>query len=545
MAFLGSTGGNALNTGRGGFHPGVGPQDNNYPVSVSTGTELQSPVNGLQLRINSTQDLWTTYENLPAILTGVGKVTSTVINETDSGTFTVTQPCRVWLLRSPSWSAVDVSAYTLYSTLNSIGIDGGNTSIYYRDVDPGTYPYDNNSAMYIWSFDRPISEVSGTLGTAVVNGAGDTTANVSSTRISGQRGTIDPFHNGPVTYSISAGSLPPGFTLNASTGQITGTYTASGINTDGQVYSFTVRATDNSPGAKSTSDRAYTVTLSVPWLYRQIITTLYMVGGYKDSTAWSNGNRFPRSTETCTNLGNGCIDNYNYKSGMCSDNNGYVFGAGGGHSTALNTTSKFSHRTEVKASNPGGPGFNCGNTATAFAPDRNRSFTVGEGVSNCFRFTASTEAFATLGGGQAGNACQVSGENKGIFWGDANRSINFSTEGQSTISMAGGAHGQQKGLSSKLNIGYGGNEGTYNGGFNHRKINITNETYNTITKILPDCGEENYGMSQDRGYVLGEYNGAQNNNCGRLIYATDARTALSTSVQGNGGSSSGHCFWRD
>jgi hypothetical protein len=393
--------------------------------------------------------------------------------------------------------------------------------------------------------DTSTSATAGSLGTSTVSGAGDTIANTTASTVTGQRVTVDPFHNGPATYSISAGALPPGFTLNANTGVISGAYAAAGINTDGQVYNFTIRATDNAPGAKSATDRSYSVTLSVPWLYRQIITTLYMVGGYKDSTAWSNGNRFPRSTETCTNLGNGCIDNYNYKSGMCSDNNGYVFGAGGGHAVDLNATSKFSHRTEVKATNPGGPGYAASDTATAFAPDRNRSYTTGDGVSNMFRFTASTEAFATLGGGQGGHACQVSGENKGIYWGDANRSINFSTEAQAIISMAGGAHGQQKGLSSKLNLGYGGNEGTYNGGFNHRKINITNETYNTITKILPDCGEENYAMSQDRGYILGEYNGAQNNNCGRIIYATDATASGFTSVQGNGGASSGHCFWRN
>jgi hypothetical protein len=52
-------------------------------------------------------------------------------------------------------------------------------------------------------------------------------------------------------------------------------------------------------------------------------------------------------------------------------------------------------------------------------------------------------------------------------------------------------------------------------------------------------------MSQDRGYILGEYNGAQNNNCGRIIYATDATASGFTSVQGNGGASSGHCFWRN
>lgn len=391
------------------------------------------------------------------------------------------------------------------------------------------------------------SAAAGSIGTATVSGAGNTIANTTSNNVSATRVTVDPFHNGPVTYSLSSGSLPPGFTLNASTGVISGTYSASGINTDGQVYTFTIRATDNSPGAKGFTDRTYTVTLSVPWLYRQIITTMYMVGGYKDATAWSNANRFPRSTETCTNLGNGCIDNYNYKSGMCSDNNGYVFGAGGGHAVDLNTTSKFSIRTEVKVSNPGGPGYNCSDTGTAFAPDRNRSYTTGDGVSNMFRFTASTEAFATLGGGQGGHACSISGENKGIYWGDANRSINFSTEAQATIGIAAGAHGQQKGLSAKTGFGYGGNEGTYAGGFNYRKTNITTESYGTISKSWGNCGEENHAMSQDAGYIIGQYDDTigQNNRCGRTVYATDASSQLSATVQGNGGASSGHCFWRD
>ena len=285
----------------------------------------------------------------------------------------------------------------------------------------------------------------------------------------------------------------------------------------------------------------------MPWLYRQIITTAYMVGGYKDAVVWSNANRFPRSTETCTNLGDGLIDAYNYKSGMCGDNKGYIFGGSGAHATASTVNSAFNLRTETKGTNAPAMAFACGNTMTTFAPDRNRSFTVGEGVSNCFRFTVSTESYATLGGGQGGHAAAVSGENKGIWWGDANRSINFSTEGQAVITMAGGAHGQQKGLSAKTGYGYGGNEGTYAGGYNHRKINITAETYGTISKSWPNCGEENYAMTQDRGYMIGQYDDSigQNNRCGRLIYATDVSAQLGTTVQGHGGASSGHCFWRD
>lgn len=390
--------------------------------------------------------------------------------------------------------------------------------------------------------DTSLSAPAGSLGTSTVNGTGDTIANTGSTSVSGQREVFDPWHNG-ITYSIVSGSLPPGFTLNSSTGQISGSYSASGINTDGQVYNFTVRAADNSSGAQTVSDRAYSVTLSVPWLYRQIITTLYMAGGYKDSQLWSNVNRFPRSTETCTNLGDGLIDNYHYKSGMCDTDRGHIFNG--------NSTTTFNMRNETKVNGVGAPGYSCGNIGTVFAPDRNRSFTVGEGVSNCFRFTASTNSFATLGGGNDGHATGVSGENKGIWWGHAgsnqNRRIEFSTETQATIGMQGGAHGQQKGLPAKTGYGYGGNEGSYAGGYNYRKINIANESYGTISKPWGNCGEENHGMSQDRGYMLAQYDDSigQNNRCGRIIYSTDAAAQLGTTVQGHGGASSGHCFWRD
>jgi hypothetical protein len=58
----------------------------------------------------------------------------------------------------------------------------------------------------------------------------------------------------PVTWSIVAGTLPAGLSLNASTGQISGTPTALGVS------NFTVRATDQStPPATPQSDLSITV----------------------------------------------------------------------------------------------------------------------------------------------------------------------------------------------------------------------------------------------------------------------------------------------
>lgn len=59
----------------------------------------------------------------------------------------------------------------------------------------------------------------------------------------------------PYTYSVVAGALPPGLTLNGSTGAITGTTAAGGT------YSFTIQASDNSG---FTGSRAYSVTIGAP-----------------------------------------------------------------------------------------------------------------------------------------------------------------------------------------------------------------------------------------------------------------------------------------
>ena len=59
--------------------------------------------------------------------------------------------------------------------------------------------------------------------------------------------------NGTYTFSVSAGTLPAGLTLNAATGAITGTPTTAATS------SFTITATD---GNGATGSRAYTFTVN-------------------------------------------------------------------------------------------------------------------------------------------------------------------------------------------------------------------------------------------------------------------------------------------
>ena len=69
MPFLGSSGRNLNIKGAGGSHPGVGPQDPPTTVSISTGSPLSTPINGLQLFINNATTVWSQYQNLPVSYT--------------------------------------------------------------------------------------------------------------------------------------------------------------------------------------------------------------------------------------------------------------------------------------------------------------------------------------------------------------------------------------------------------------------------------------------------------------------------------------------
>lgn len=96
------------------------------------------------------------YNNLPSYLAGLQATNS--INDSDTAAFYTNNRVRVFLLRNPSWNAVDTTtwlALTFETNKNYIVDNATGTSqaisVFYKDFEPGgPYTLDNNSAIYLF-----------------------------------------------------------------------------------------------------------------------------------------------------------------------------------------------------------------------------------------------------------------------------------------------------------------------------------------------------------------------------------------------------------
>ena len=104
---------------------------------------------------------------------------------------------------------------------------------------------DNTGAIYLNLTASPFPAFSTTAGSL---------ATIYETNVANS--TVAATSNSTVTYSISSGSLPPGVTLNSSTGVLSGTTALTGSNT---TYSFVIDATDLE---NQNSSRSFSLTVN-------------------------------------------------------------------------------------------------------------------------------------------------------------------------------------------------------------------------------------------------------------------------------------------
>ena len=285
--------------------------------------------------------------------------------------------------------------------------------------------------------------------------------------------------------------------------------------------------------------------------YRQIINYSYVGCGYKNASPWKNVHKTVVSTDQTSNLGTLMQYAAAYTSGACSLNIFYMWATADtfpGNTTQTSATNMFTESSYslTSAMNTIDARDDC---ETVFQ-ESDRCWISGGGNSSVDRFNFWTETMAssTLGGGLSGFLAAFSDQYYG-YWGNESGSqkITYATETFAS-STSWFAHSQQKGFSSKIRKGYCGNEGDYAGGNNLRRWFFPTDTnIGNVAKPDTNCGEENFTLGQDWQYMLGQYNGAQNNNNWKFYYATDSGTAnvagLSPTAQA--GQSSGHCAWRE
>jgi hypothetical protein len=344
-------------------------------------------------------------------------------------------------------------------------------------------------------------------------------------------------------------------------------------------------------------------TRSGDYFYRTVITTSYVLGGYKDGTPWKNVNRMNHSTDIMTNLGDQMSVAANYVSGACNLTKAFVWNTLNTPGSS-NVTVGFNMTTEVNAGlsdqwntrrvrDDAGTIFNQHyfayiiggssadvdvfnlTTETAYKENAGPLADFGEEVGKYNTTFSGASAFVygigTVSSETAGYAYQGDGDGNSTKLTFSTATIQSGGPGpyqktldvpgsfflsQNTANVAGstnrwalinGSNGQQKGINSKLGRGWTGNEGGYDGGYNYRRWNLNTETLlGTVGRPIGNIGEENYDMGQNWQYMMGMYNGAQNNRGHKFTYATESGYELGSGSTRTGvpGGSSGSCSWK-
>lgn len=285
--------------------------------------------------------------------------------------------------------------------------------------------------------------------------------------------------------------------------------------------------------------------------YRTIFTRGYTAAGYKNSSPWANINRTVHSTDVTTNLGDQLSRTGAYLDGGFSDYYQYVYGLANSYSASETYCSSINMTTEsgrthdsnwdLKSSRVNHVAIMNSTLSMAYITAGNTTATDKHNYVTEIMYAAGT---APANPSVGGTSTKMLGETRGwVIGSGASAYITFSTETWTNFGSFSGTDGYSKVMSSKWGYGYGKSSGN-TGTTGITKWNDTTGASSGVVCYTPDYGgEENMQMGQNKGYQLGNYNGAQNNNAYNISYLTDALTSGGSDMQpkGHDGMSSGCC----
>lgn len=310
------------------------------------------------------------------------------------------------------------------------------------------------------------------------------------------------------------------------------------------------------------------------WRYRTNYTHGFLAGGYKGSNVWRSVNKTWHPTDTTYYCGEQLDRGGSYVDGAFSDYNGYIFGThdsfqgSSSHVSSINLHNGVLRQSGegIRSSTASNYGYTDGGGNTSDLGGWNLAnniaiggactdspggsgYRLGGGRTDVERLHFQTEImYATsMTTGSAGQSVAGwGGELKG--WVAMSSSVrHYILWSNSTLATWSpgvdvSTDGQQKTLGSKYGhfyVGLGSNT-------DPRMSKMSEATGTAIAAMtkLRNYGEENQQMGQDWGYMLGQYDGQQNNHTTKTTYTTDSivQMGAATMPKGHVGQSSGACF---
>lgn len=317
------------------------------------------------------------------------------------------------------------------------------------------------------------------------------------------------------------------------------------------------------------------------WRYRSIYTHGYIACGYKGSNPWRSVNKTWHPTDTTLYCGEQIMNTMSYTNGNYSDYNGYIVANGGMSGSGSVIASYGLHTGTCRMYS--GDGFSSsgigygyvgddpknqgisygtagyGSHVGGMRMDRNRvdpcatqdikgqsGWINGGGSSETSRMHFPSEVmYVGWGSGSDGIGDAAAGELRGYFaWAGTYRYVTWSNSSWSGTGAWGsgwGRDGHCKIQSTKWGHHYIGNGSNVTLGKSKFRDSdgATLSSYNKVRSY----GEDNVEEGQDWGYIMGHYDGQQNNHTIKQRHDTDSEVTLGANAQPKGhyGQSSGAC----
>ena len=287
------------------------------------------------------------------------------------------------------------------------------------------------------------------------------------------------------------------------------------------------------------------------WSMARIWTHGYVGGGYKNSSPWNNVNRCLHATDTCTNLGNTLDRSGAYMAGSWSDQKHWFHSMENTYRGNSSYTSGFSMVNEAGIAHQNSWDMTVGRASMGSFQDHEfgggYSYLVGGGNARTDAMNLKTETMRTTGfppnQDDGGVDPTWGGNGRLMGWNkrdNTRQGFRWANESWTSWNHGPGGNGWKKILATMLGHMYVGTGNNAQNG--NQKCDDTTGIQMRGLNFGP-MGEENFMTGMRKGYMLGNYNGSQNNNTFKCNYANDGITNLggTSQPQGHAGMSSAHC----